>query len=309
MNTNGTPAKYEGGDAAHAIHALGLDLNELSKMDSADAFVAISEQVRKLPNEYAKARVAEEIFGRSGIEMLALLKLSAADYNAALGKALTSGEAQSGAGVAAAEQMAAQWRDAKGAIAGTWTELGGKLAPALEFVGWLAEKIGHGFKYVFDLAYAGIGSVLLARGKLIEGLVWVVVKIGEIGSKLPAALGGDAFKSIQGGAEAAKDFAKGFNDEVGNRVLSAWDSISDTWNSGAAAGKFGGTKTAGAPTESGLFGGAVGHQSFSTEALSRVSSGIPTVGGRQEVHDPIATRHLETIARNTARPTVAIAGR
>lgn len=61
-----------GGESAKALEKLGLSASRLKSMAPTDAFRAIAEGIRRLPNAAERASVAMDLFGRSGMSMITM---------------------------------------------------------------------------------------------------------------------------------------------------------------------------------------------------------------------------------------------
>jgi hypothetical protein len=76
-------AGQKGGETARAFDTLGLNLDGLRAMSSADQLQTIGNAIAALPDPAARAAAAMQIFGRSGGELLTLFSNSGALSNAA----------------------------------------------------------------------------------------------------------------------------------------------------------------------------------------------------------------------------------
>lgn len=64
------------------LQQMGLDLDKLRAMKPEDAFVAIAEGIRQIPDPLRQSAAAMDIFGRGGAEMLPAIKAGIADIGA-----------------------------------------------------------------------------------------------------------------------------------------------------------------------------------------------------------------------------------
>ena len=62
------------GEASDALRALGLDSRKLAQMDAPDMFGQIADAINLIPGAAAKADLAYGIFGRSGIELINVMR-------------------------------------------------------------------------------------------------------------------------------------------------------------------------------------------------------------------------------------------
>ena len=67
-------AKQGSKEAADAFKSIGLSSDKLTKMTPAEAFMEVAESIKKLPSPALQASAAMQIFGRSGVRLLPLLK-------------------------------------------------------------------------------------------------------------------------------------------------------------------------------------------------------------------------------------------
>ncbi len=74
-------------EARASFERLGLSADKLTQMGTSDGLGAIADRINRLPNAYAKAAAAQEIFGKSGQGLLNLLKDGSAGMEEAREKA------------------------------------------------------------------------------------------------------------------------------------------------------------------------------------------------------------------------------
>ncbi len=72
-----------GGESAKALEKLGLSASRLKSMAPTDAFRAIAEGIKRLPNAAERASVAMDLFGRSGMSMITMFNEGKAGLDAA----------------------------------------------------------------------------------------------------------------------------------------------------------------------------------------------------------------------------------
>jgi hypothetical protein len=63
------------GEARHAIKELGLDARKLAEMSPADQFTELADAMKGVENQSDRVRLAYDLFGRSGVDMLNTLDL------------------------------------------------------------------------------------------------------------------------------------------------------------------------------------------------------------------------------------------
>lgn len=74
MERNLAEAIKGAGPAADTLNAIGLNARELAGMNADDAFTAIADAISKLPSAAQKTQAAMNLFGRSGANLLPLMK-------------------------------------------------------------------------------------------------------------------------------------------------------------------------------------------------------------------------------------------
>lgn len=152
------------GTGKRALEQLGLDAKALKQLKPERQFEVMADAIAGLTNESDQTRIAMEIFGRAGGELLPMLKAGSAgiqDMRAEadrLGKTLSQDQANA----AADAQDAIARLDA--ATKGLWQSLAVSLGPAIaDIANWLSEKIPKAVQWTVD-AFAkmdeAIGNVL-----------------------------------------------------------------------------------------------------------------------------------------------------
>lgn len=68
-----------GGGTLQAVKALGLSFDDLQKMRPEDAFTAISDAIKEIPDPMRQTQLAMELFGKSGTELLPAIKSGMSD--------------------------------------------------------------------------------------------------------------------------------------------------------------------------------------------------------------------------------------
>jgi len=301
-------AKYKGGETAQVVNALGLRLDELSKMDSADAFVAIATQIQKLPDEYARVEAANKIFGRSGIEMMAMLRMKTEDYRKALDDAYATGKAQSAEAVKGALKMSETWREMKDTLSGMWTQVGSTLGPligalvsGLTYVLKFVQLIGLAFKEgILAGIWLMVGAVELITKNLTESL--------DVLAKLPAALGGEGFKAAAAAMNAIYQASKSSEESTMKRMRETAEAMRAVWTGKGPAGEgYKPPDTLGKPEFNPGMLASGKRAEFGTTPLSRIAGGLPVPSGRQEVRDPFVVEALNRIYAKMG-PRAALVG-
>lgn len=78
MRHNILNARDSGADAAESLRAMGFDLDTLAQMDAEQQFLNIAEAISRIPSIAERGRIAIDIFGKSGVNLLSMLKGGAA---------------------------------------------------------------------------------------------------------------------------------------------------------------------------------------------------------------------------------------
>lgn len=120
--------------AAEAISSIGLSVEELNGLSSAERFEAIVDAISQLPTEAQKAEAAVQLFGRAGAGLLPLFSGGAAGIREAREEAERFGLALTNEQGRNVEAMNDAFTRAQQAIAGVVQQVVAYLAPAIESV-------------------------------------------------------------------------------------------------------------------------------------------------------------------------------
>ncbi len=156
--TNGNAA------AAASFEALGLSMKDLSGMNAADKFAAISTAIGSLPTAAQRATAAVSIFGQSGSKILPMFNAAATGVRAATQDAERFGLALTNAQAIDVENMNDGFTRAGAAIQGVIQQVVAYLAPALDAVSQVFSNL------IGDMGGAKIGSMI--GEKIIEGAIF-----------------------------------------------------------------------------------------------------------------------------------------
>lgn len=170
----GLQKRLAGGDASAvgAIKALGLNFDELRDKSPEDQFTAIAAEVAKVEDPAARVKLAMDLFGKAGAEMLPLLT---DEFMGLTEKANTLGIVMDEETVASMDTLG----DTVGDLMNVGGALIGKvLTPFIPLLtalaqgamvvadvlgdglGWAIDKIGEGLKWVSLQAISGLRSLL-----------------------------------------------------------------------------------------------------------------------------------------------------
>jgi len=220
--------------AQSAFARLGLDMEELGNMSSQQRFEAIAAAIAQLPDPAARAAVAMQIFGRSGVEMLPMFGgISEAMEQARIdaerfGLALSSGQGQN------VEAMNDSITRAGYAMQGLVTQVVAQLSPAVkEVVDWFTglfelaggETIGTAIVDAFwnagEILARAVDLMSAAVSPIIEGFASVFTYFGEAAGLFGGSIDGWALatemfqRAISLFEGIAKAFVAGFQAIIG----------------------------------------------------------------------------------------------
>jgi len=164
LNAIGTAAD-EGGATAKAFEEMGLSARTLSGMDSGEAFTQIAESLKNITNPAERARLAMDVFGKSGQALLPLMMSGADGLKAAQQEAERLGLTFSRVDAAKVEAA----NDALTRMSAVFTGVGRTLAIELApFIDALAVKFT-------DAAQSGEGM----GAKVVNAFEWILTGIAK----------------------------------------------------------------------------------------------------------------------------------
>ena len=201
--------------AIASFEALGLSVNDLAGMNSAEKFAAISTAIGSLPTAAQRAAAAVSIFGKAGAELLPLFEMGAGGVAAATKDAERFGLALTDAQAVDVENMNDAFTRVGAAIQGVITQVVAYLAPALDAVSQVFSNL------IGDMGGAKIGSMI--GEKIIEGAIF----FAGIADTFIAQSGGlfEYFSQIGGQWNAVWDLAS----RIGSVFLAVGDALKVTF--------------------------------------------------------------------------------
>tara|TARA_B100001123_G_C15281416_1_gene1014138 strand:+ start:635 stop:2023 length:1389 start_codon:yes stop_codon:yes gene_type:complete len=120
------------GTAKHALDDLGISAAELMQQSPDQQMMTLANAIKKIQNPAEKARVAYQIFGRAGVDMVNMLN-QGSDAIEEQGKKFDElNGVMSRADIKAVEAANDAWTDTKIAIKGAWREFTIAIAPVLK---------------------------------------------------------------------------------------------------------------------------------------------------------------------------------
>lgn len=235
----GTPA------AVKAFAQLGLTMNDMAGLSTAQQFQLISERIASLPPQM-QAAAAIDIFGRSGQGLINFLRQGSQSIGEVDSLLTTLGVKMSGEQVAAIEAMG----DAIGRLTlpmqGFINQFLAELAPAVTAVSQILLEFftqsNNGFSYAklfadaFTLTLKGlviVGSVLVGLYQILQGVILGVGAAGTIAFGILTEAVGHAIKAlgqiIPGLSEIGRGIVKfgrdtqSFGDAIGQEAANSFE--------------------------------------------------------------------------------------
>jgi len=222
--------------AAAAFGGLGLSLEELGGMSSAERFQAIAQAISALPSEAERSAAAVALFGRAGAELLPLFSGGAEGIAQAVeqadrfGLALTTAQGQD------VEAMNDAFTLAGKAIEGIVTQVVAYLAPAVQAV---ADTFTN---FVGSMGGANIGQAIgdgiLAGARFLAGIGdYLITNFGSVFSYLSTI--GQQWGAVMDFAQRVGNFLHGvfkFFEAAGNSVGAIILTAAGYFSSSAAEG-------------------------------------------------------------------------
>jgi hypothetical protein len=217
MNRNLAEARRGTGTAKDTLREAGIELNDVNGVSrrSQDIFLDVADSIAKLEDPAERARVAVNILGRSGIEMIPLLSKGRGE----LEKLFQDFEALGGG---MSEEVARASEDAADAILG-WdvameglkSEIVGAVLPAItRFVKWVGKGIAQFRKFakntkIIEAALATLGVIAAAFAiKMLIAFAPFLIKAALIAAAFAAiaVVVEDLINMFTGGESVIADF-------------------------------------------------------------------------------------------------------
>lgn len=172
----------KGGAAADSFERLGLSAHELAKLPADQQLSKIADSISKMDSAAEQAAAANAIFGRSGQEMLNILRDGSAGIEDARKKADAYGVTLSRVDAAKVEAANDAWDESQQVLTGIANRITVKLAPVVEAVLKLfndAALESNGFGQAIDTAFTKAVKVVGFFADTVHGLR-VVFKAAEL---------------------------------------------------------------------------------------------------------------------------------
>jgi len=231
------------GTAADALDMIGVSFAELAGRDPAEQFKRIAEGVSGLEDATQQAYVAQQLFGRSGVDLLNTLRAGREGIEDVEQAAIDLGLAFSAIEANRVEAANDAVGRAKGLVTGLSRELTVELAPAIQLaaekfvkalgpdtqfgqsIRELIDIAGPGLALLVDLLEMAVGSLQMVQGKVIgtgAGILTTLEYLDRAKAKLTGgqanqdlAVMADSFRRQH--AELLKEAAGNFEFDVFER--------------------------------------------------------------------------------------------
>jgi len=179
----------QGEPTAYIFDKLGLSLESLKSMPAIDQLAAIGRAIRTLPTQADQAAAAMKIFGRSGGEMLAFFRDTAALDDA---RESAGGLAEAMARHAAFfKQMGDSWTAFKAQLAGVFADLAGQLLPIFRQAKFTVQAFAESFSPVIRVLGFCLETVkALAGGFGVLAVAIIALKLSQFLTALGLKIAG-----------------------------------------------------------------------------------------------------------------------
>jgi len=155
------------GTAKLALTDLGISAKDLARQSPDKQMTILADAIAKIENPAEKARVAYQIFGREGVNMLNMIKGGSAAITEQEQRFESLFGKMSRADIAKVEEANDAWLDVKTAIGGAWSQFTVAIAPVLtamsKFIVLVVQAVGKLMKFT------GISALLSGLNKLFGG--------------------------------------------------------------------------------------------------------------------------------------------
>ncbi len=185
-------------DALRAMAMLGVTFDELQRMSPDQQFLRLGDALRRIPNSFQRAEVAQRIFGDGSGQLLRVMQSGSAEWERMAEQARRAGQTMSGPDAAAAGALTRAWNAMTAAVSALWNKIGAALAPSFtvllnllaDGINWLTRWVdqNRGLVRIIDLtatgltaagiAVTGFGGALAVAVPIVAGLIGAVSMIG-----------------------------------------------------------------------------------------------------------------------------------
>lgn len=222
-------AKEGTGPAADAIEALGLRVGDLLAMKPEDALGEIAARMQDVENPAERASIAADLFSRSGVGMVNMLRDGKTGLDELRQAARETGYVLSEDTTRSAEAFQDSLLDARLTVVGLKNIVGAELMPVVQrsmdqFADW-AKGSRDEIEAFAEQTVASLERALPVVGQVASGLGEVAGTVGRVTAKVADMVGGwDNFGMILGGVMASKAIASvaTFAFSVGRLGFAMW---------------------------------------------------------------------------------------
>lgn len=181
-----------------SMNQLGIDMAEFEGLTPEETFGRLADAIAGVDDGLTRAAIANDIFGRSGRDLVPLLVEGSAGIEAYRERARELGYSMSDEAAAGSEVFIDRLTDLKGALGGLKFTIGSELMPVIgEYVervtDWIvknreliATKIRETLERVVEVVREGVPVVL----KMIKGLGGLIEKMGGLESAVKLVVAG-----------------------------------------------------------------------------------------------------------------------
>lgn len=193
---------FSDGTGRDKLAGLGLSLEELGKMTPDQRFAAVAEAIKNLGDESQQTAAANEIFGKSGFELLPFLQEGAAGISKMRGEARGLGQVLSADGVSALAKFDDSVAKLTGSLRGLAGVLASQLAPYFGPIAdgiisivvatndWLSNNSGVVAALLGSIgAFGATGVAIAGFGVALTVLASVISSFTVIAGAVTAAIG------------------------------------------------------------------------------------------------------------------------
>jgi hypothetical protein len=162
-----------GGATAKSFENIGLNVRELAGLSADEQFKRIADGISSLKTASAQAAAANAIFGKSGVQMLNMLREGSPAIEAAQKRAEAYGTALSRVDSAKVEAANDAWDETQTALQGIANKITVKLAPLVEVLSKMfsdAALESKGFGDTIDKAFTGAVKTVGFFADVVQGL-------------------------------------------------------------------------------------------------------------------------------------------
>jgi len=192
--------------AVGAMKRLGLNLNEIRQMQPGEAFLKIGEAIARIPNPMEQSTLAMQLFGKSGADVLPMLKSGMSEAAAAAERLGIVMDAQT---VAAGDRLGDTFTALSAVGQGVIGKVLAPLVPAIQSVADAMTGAGNVVTWLQGAFQTLIEWALRGFKAITDG----AIKVGEMAGRIPVL--GSALKALdQDTLASAKSMSQWLDDTI-----------------------------------------------------------------------------------------------